>query len=184
MRGFLLRQEITNKQELMGTLRKIIQFAGQNALVDHLTDNELQLLTDFDWNIFVKDNSKVEWRSKSKFVKLFDVQMYNLFNKKILNVDDIGFLTVLSTFINYEDNSLRNKDKKHTYMAQSDIMNIMHWDRKRTYQRINKLIKNKIIHKKKQDEDKRKYKYYINPNLIYRGKKIDKDIKEYYDDQK
>jgi len=49
---------------------------------------------------------------------------------------------------------------------------------------LNDLKKHEIIFDKPQENDKRKKKYYLNPNLFYKGKEIDVKIKEYFDRQK
>lgn len=173
--GFLLRKEITDRQKLIRLVKKIVELSGTNAVFDHLTDKEMTLIEDLDISVFVKDKSKLLWKSKSNFVKFFECQLDK--NSKELTIEELGFLTKMSQFIDYEDNTLRNSD--HTYITQNDIIHITKWDKNKVRKILNKLINLKYIYKERQI-DKRKYKYYLNPNYFYRGRYINKDIYKFY----
>jgi DNA-binding MarR family transcriptional regulator len=91
----------------------------------------------------------------------------------------IGFLTTMSLYLNFEDNSLINKDG--SYITQKDIITITNWSKSKVNKFVRIAIENELIFEQKQEEDKRKSKYFLNPNLFYKGSKIDKETKEYFD---
>ena len=74
--------------------------------------------------------------------------------------------------------------KFREYLTQEDIMKITGLKRRAVINMLNDLKKHEIIFDKPQENDKRKKKYYLNPNLFYKGKEIDVKIKEYFDRQK
>lgn len=76
------------------------------------------------------------------------------------------------------------KNKNGEYLTQEDIMKITGLKRRAVINMLNDLKKHEIIFDKPQENDKRKKKYYLNPNLFYKGKEIDVKIKEYFDRQK
>lgn len=170
-----------NKKELIQQMQEVGHRIGTNAVKDHLDSYGLHI-EGVELQFFVKDTSKVKWKSNSKFTKLFDTELINIMSKNTITVEMLGLLTLLTPYLNYEDNSLINKDG--SYMNQHDIMKLTGWSKKKVNQLLTVLIDNEIVYTEKQTEDKRKNKYSINPNLFYKGQKIDKDIKKYYDDKK
>jgi DNA-binding MarR family transcriptional regulator len=125
----------------------------------------------------VDDPTISTWNLRKKFFKVFDVELKDAFKRGKLSLEDIGFLTLLSTYIEFDDNMLR---RNNTYLSQKDISNILGWSRDKTRKVLDHLLKNKMVRRTKQLEDKRKYKYYINPKLIYRGRIIETSIKNRY----
>ena len=93
----------------------------------------------------------------------------------------LGFLTLLTPFLDYENNCLINKDS--TYMSQNVIIKLTGWGRKKVTNTISTLVSQEIMYEMKQDIDKRKSKYYINPKLFFKGQKIDKEVKDYFDNK-
>jgi DNA-binding MarR family transcriptional regulator len=108
-----------------------------------------------------------------KLIKRMGINMKKYYKNNVISMDDLGFLLLLVTFIRFEDNSLMKGDE---FLSQKDIIKITGWDRKRTYQRLKKLIDNDIIYSKSQKDDKRKMQYYINPEFFteYSRSLIDK----------
>jgi DNA-binding MarR family transcriptional regulator len=98
--------------------------------------------------------------------------------KKVIDIEMLGFLTLLSLYLDYEDNSLIKDDR---YLNQKDILELTGWSKNKVSKFIKAAIDNKFIYEEKQENDKRKSMYYLNPNLFFRGQKIDKETKQYYD---
>lgn len=170
-----------NKKGLLFQMQEVGHRIGTNAVMDFLESHGLEM-DGVQLGFYVKDTSKVKWKGSSKFIKLYEMEMERLMNKEIINFEILGFLTWLSKYLNYEDNSLINKDG--TYLTQKDIIEITGWHKNKVSKTVKSLIENEILYEKKQEEDKRKSKYFMNPNLFFKGKNIDKDIKEFYDNKK
>jgi Holliday junction resolvase-like predicted endonuclease len=109
-----------------------------------------------------------------KFIKRLGLRMRKYFNEKIINVEDMGLLMLLCTFINFEDNSLMMNNQE--YLSQKEIINITGWNKTKVRKVINKLMDSKIIQGNHQKDDKRKMQYYINPGFFteYSRSLIDK----------
>ncbi len=136
---------------------------------------------DLSVKLHIKDNSKVKWKSKSHFVKLFIVELKTLLKQNKLNVEKTGFVTILASYIDFQDNSLRNDSGD--YLSQKDIIEITGFGRKKVSQLLKELIEDEILISTYQKEDSRKKRYYINPNLFYRGTDIHKTVKEYFENK-
>jgi hypothetical protein len=167
-----------NKKEILQEMQEVGQIIGTNGVQDYLESHGLDI-NQVQLKFIVKDVSKVKWKSKSEFVKIFIKELEKM--DKTITVEMLGLLTLLTPYLNYEDNSLINKDG--SYLNQNDIMNLTGWGRKKVNQTLKVLIDNEILQTKKQKEDLRKSKYFINPNYFYKGQKIDPEIKEYYGQQ-
>jgi DNA-binding MarR family transcriptional regulator len=167
-----------NKKELFNQMQEVGQKIGSNAVKDFLDSHDIEL-NGVELGFYVKDNSKVKWKSKSNFIKLFEMELRKLMNKRIIDVEMIGFLTTLSLYTNFEDNSLVNENG--LYLTQKDIIEITNWSKGRVNKYMKIAIENELIFEQKQEEDKRKCKYYLNPKLFYKGSKIDRETKELFD---
>ncbi|PKR82881.1 hypothetical protein [Heyndrickxia camelliae] len=166
-----------NKKELIEQMRKVGQTIGVNAVQDFLESHDLEM-DDIELSFQVKDKSKVNWKPKSKFVKVFDTELNKTMENKKIDIEMIGFLTVLSSYLNYEDNCLIKSDG--TYLNQNDIVQLTGWNRKKVNQTIKTLIENEILYTEQNENDKRNKKYYIDPSLFFRGQKITKEVKEFF----
>jgi hypothetical protein len=169
-----------SKKEILQEMQEVGQIIGANGVKDYLDSHGLDI-NNVQLKFVVKDVSKVKWKSKSEFVKIFIKELEKM-DKTIITVEMLGLLTLLTPYLNFEDNSLINKDG--TYMNQNDIMSLTGWGRKKVNQTLKVLIDNEIIYTKKQKEDLRKTKYFINPNYFYKGQKIDPETKEFFGKQK
>jgi DNA-binding MarR family transcriptional regulator len=169
-----------NKKEIMSQMQEVGQRIGTNAIKDFLESHDIEI-DGVQLGFIVKDNSKVKWKSSSHFIKLFERELQRLMTKRIIDIEMLGFLTTLSLYLNFEDNSLVNKDG--SYINQKDIINITNWSKSKVNKFIKVAIENELLFEKKQDEDKRKSKYFLNPKLFYKGQKIDKDIKEQFNNK-
>lgn len=170
-----------NKNDLISHMQEVGQKIGANAVKDYLDSNDIEI-DDISLRFFVTDTSKVKWKPNSKFVKLFISEMEKLMKNKTITVEMLGFLTLLTPYLNYEDSCLINKDE--TPMSQNDIIKLTGWGRNKVSQTIKALIELEVIYEQKQENDRRRSKYYLNPNLFFKGQKIDKEVKKYYDDKK
>lgn len=178
---FYKGETILNKNDLISHMQEVGQKIGANAVKDYLDSNDIEI-DDISLRFFVTDTSKVKWKPNSKFVKLFISEMEKLMKNKTITVEMLGFLTLLTPYLNYEDSCLINKDE--TPMSQNDIIKLTGWGRNKVSQTIKALIELEVIYEQKQENDKRRSKYYLNPNLFFKGQKIDKEVKKYYDDKK
>lgn len=167
-----------NKKEIMSKMQEVGLRTSTNAVMDFLESHDIEL-NGVELGFYVKDNSKVRWKSNSHFIKLFERELYRLMTKRIIDIEMIGFLTTLSLYLNFEDNSLVNKDG--TYINQKDIIDITGWSKSKVNKFIKLAMENELIFEQKQEEDKRKSKYFLNPNLFYKGSKIDPDTKKQFD---
>lgn len=166
-----------DKKDLLSKMQEVGQRIGSNAVKDYLDSYDIEL-NGVELGFYIKDNSKVKWKSKSKFIKLYEMELYRLMTKRTIDIEMIGFLTTMSLYLNFEDNSLINKDG--SYITQKDIITITNWSKSKVNKFVRIAIENELIFEQKQEEDKRKSKYFLNPNLFYKGSKIDKETKEYF----
>lgn len=166
-----------DKKDLLSKMQEVGQRIGSNAVKDYLDSYDIEL-DGVELGFYIKDNSKVKWKSKSKFIKLYEMELYRLMTKRTIDIEMIGFLTTMSLYLNFEDNSLINKDG--SYITQKDIITITNWSKSKVNKFVRIAIENELIFEQKQEEDKRKSKYFLNPNLFYKGSKIDKETKEYF----
>jgi DNA-binding MarR family transcriptional regulator len=167
-----------NKKELFTKMQEVGQRIGSNAVKDFLDSYDIEL-NGVELGFYIKDNSKVKWKAKSNFIKLFESELQRLMTKRIIDIEMLGFLTTLSLYLNFEDNSLINKDG--SYINQKDIIDITNWSKSKVNKFIKLAIENELIFEQKQEEDKRKSKYFLNPKLFYKGSKIDRETKEHFD---
>jgi DNA-binding MarR family transcriptional regulator len=124
------------------------------------------------YKVSVTYNFKTNWKKGHAFIKLFKVEMGKLMkNKETFNIEVLGFITLLTQYLGYEDNILYND--KNDYLNQSDIMDLTGWSRRRVSNMINLLIDNEVIYQYPHEKDKRKHKYYFNPNIAFKGSEID-----------
>jgi DNA-binding MarR family transcriptional regulator len=176
LKGEMLMSSI-NKKELMSKMQEVGQKIGSNAVRDYLDSYDIEI-NGMELGFYVKDNSKVKWKSNSHFIKLFEMELLRLMTKRIIDIEMLGFLTTLSLYLNYEDNSLINKDG--SYINQKDIINITNWSKSKVNKFIKLAIENELLFEQKQEEDKRKSKYFLNPKLFYKGSKIERETKEQF----
>jgi hypothetical protein len=82
-------------------------------------------------NLFVRDTSKVQWKSgRTRFVKAYVTEVIMLIDENMIEWEDLGFMLYLSSkFTNFEDNTLRKKDDG-SYIIQKDLAKVIYEDRK------------------------------------------------------
>ena len=168
-----------NRNELVN----IIQNIGAKAVNQFIEDHDLQDQFDnYQMSLQMKDVSKTKWKSKSHFIKLFEQELCRLMTKKVIDIEMLGFLTLLSLYLDYEDNCLVNKDG--TYLSQKDIIEVTGWSKNKVNKFLKEAIESELIFEKKQEIDKRKSKYYLNPHLFFKGQMISKETKDHYNKEK
>lgn len=170
-------ESLLNKNDLMLNMQEVGHTSAKRSVMDYLESHGIDV-DDISFKFLVNDTSKVKWKSNSKFVKLFIAELEKLMSKKVITVEMLGFVTLLTPYLSYENNCLMNKD--NSIMNQNDIIKLSGWGRNKVSQTIKVLIELEIMHEEKQQEDKRKSKYYLNPHLFYKGQKIDKEVNEFY----
>ncbi|WEG18535.1 helix-turn-helix domain-containing protein [Alkalihalophilus pseudofirmus] len=129
-------------------------------------------------SLYIQDKSKVKWKTKTHFVKIFSGELKRLRRNNIIDYESLGLLTELSAYMDFQGCYLRNDDG--SYMSQKDIINLTGWARSKVSNVLTDLIKKELLLFTTQKEDKRKKRYFLNPNLFYIGNEIHKDIKNYY----
>lgn len=157
-----------------------IQNIGAQAINKFIEDQGLEL--DYQMYFQMKDVSKTKWKSKSHFIKVYEQELLKLMSKKVIDIEMLGFLTLLSLYLNFEDNCLINKDG--TYLNQKDIIELTGWSKPKVSKFIKEAIDSELIYEKKQEIDKRKSKYYLNPHLFFKGQMISKETKDQYNKEK
>lgn len=167
-----------NKREQLKQIQEVFLTIGTNAVKDHLEANDIKI-DEIELNAFVRDTSKVKWKSKSRFAKVYITELKKVMKNEEITIEMLGFITFLIPYLDFENNVLIKKDG--TYITQNDIIGLTGWNRSKVNRTLKVLIDNEIMYTKKQENDKRKLKYFINPNLFYKGQKIDKEIKEFYE---
>jgi hypothetical protein len=170
-----------NKKELMEKIQRVGHTIGTNAVNDFLESHDIEV-DGIQLGFYVKDTSKINWKPKSKFVKIYGSELTRTMVNKNIDIEMIGFITVLTPYLNYEDNSLVKPDG--TYLNQNDIIDLTGWNRKKVNQTIKILVDNEILFTELNENDKRNKKYYVDPNLFFRGQKIDKEVKQFFEDKK
>jgi DNA-binding MarR family transcriptional regulator len=165
-----------NNNELFVYLQNI----GAKAVNQFIEDQGLEI--DYQMSFQMKDTSKTKWKSKSHFIKLYEQELHRLMTKKVIDIEMLGFLTLLSLYLNYEDSCLVNKDG--TFLNQKDIIEITGWSKNKVNKFLKEAIDSELIFEKKQEIDKRKSKYCLNPHLFFKGQMITKETKDRYNKEK
>jgi DNA-binding MarR family transcriptional regulator len=163
-------------------LKEIGLTTATTMLNDHLEslghEKGIATLEGYELSFNIKNKNKVAWKARSEFTKLFHNELESLIKAKKLNMQKIGFITMLTKYIAYEDCYLINKEGD--YLSQKEIIEITGESKPTVIKILRQLIKDNIIIAKKQEKDKRLNKYCINPNLLFKGKNIDIKLKEKY----
>ena len=141
-------------------------------LIESLGESNLKI------TVKVEDTSVIPWKPKSNFIKCYETKLIDLLKGKKLTYDEYGILSELSLHIGFETNYIMFD--KETYMTQKHIIDMTGSSRTKISTMFSKFKKLKIIFEEKDEHDKRKKKYLINPNYYYKGSKITKETIEKY----
>jgi DNA-binding MarR family transcriptional regulator len=136
--------------------------------------------------LFVDVDRKVLWKStKTKFTKAYDKEVNRLIQENIITFEDLGLLLFLATnYTQHEDNYLRDKDGK--YITKTELIEDLHEQTKNNSRSSVSYYKKKIIELEKKNlilseshpKDKRNKVFYLSPQLFYKGKYIDDNVKK------
>lgn len=164
-------------------MQALVNEKAKEVIFGVLEDHGIKDFTGIQFNPNIKDVSQQVWKDGYKFIKLYKSEINKFMkNKELFTVELLGFITILSNYIGYEDNFLYNS--KQEYLTQGDLIKITGWSRRKISNTINLLIDNEIIFQFPHEKDKRKHKYFINPKLVYQGRLIDHETKSLFDEEK
>lgn len=160
--------------------KEILQILANNSAkeaIKNYCDVTGSKVEDYQVGAFVKDTSKVKFNSEH-FIKTFDCTLKELIENKIISISEYSILSLLSLYVDYENNELKIDDK---YMTQKDIIRISGYGKPKVIAILNSLINHNLLFGQKNLKDKRENIYYLNPYVYYRGQKLDKEIKKMID---
>ena len=165
------------RQKEFNLLQKKIGEFTQYAVQVYKDENGSDI-DGFEISNYIKDTSKVKWKSEKgvRFTKIFDEVVRKLMEQEKIDLLQLGLITLLATYTNYENNELMYKEK---YMTQKDIIKISGLGRTKVSAMLNNLIDLKILFVQKDNKDTRNNIYYLNPEAFYKGQNISKDEKEF-----
>lgn len=167
--------------EVLNRVRESQQEHVTKALIDTLESMGYDA-ENLGVSLYIKDNSKVKWKPKSHFIKLYPMELKKVKNKTDLTMEELGVVTLLSTYASFEDCFIRNDDG--SFMSQQDMIDVMGFKRTKAHNILKRLQEFDVLLKGRQPDNKRKNRYFINPNLFYVGSEINLKVKEYYDKKK
>lgn len=130
----------------------------------------------FEVSNYIKDTSKVKWNNNVHFTKIYDGMVRKLMEQSKIDLLELGLITLLATYANYENNELMYEER---YMTQKDIIKVSGLGRTKVSAMLNNLIEQKILFVKKYEKDTRHNIYYLNPSLFFKGQNISKEEKEF-----
>lgn len=157
------------KRKLEPTAKEV-----QQTIADTVTEVLIQKyggieFLNFDVSTYVKNKSnKVFKGGNTKFMKVFDKEIKMLYENDIINVKDLGFLTLIGIyFTGYEDNILRNSNGNPC--TQKDIIETLKTAKSTLSPALKKLVDKQIIFEIDHPEVVNGKAYYLNPMIFYRG---------------
>lgn len=170
--------ELVNKDELLFVFEQ--KFISEMKTVEYEIGYNISPIAGCSLSEYNEiTNNKVIWKGKkSLYTKIFSEEVNDLFVNKLIDLTELGLLTLLSRYLAYESNEL--KLENGNYICQLDIINISGLGRTKIISILKKLKDNNILLVKDDEKDKRKNIYFINPNLFFKGKKISQELKEFY----
>lgn len=137
-------------------------------------------LENIEVTIYVKDKNQVEHKgSRAKFMKIYEKETKMLFDNKIVDFKEFGFLTFLGTmFTSYEDNVLKNSDGAPC--TQKDIIKASGMTRSTISSLLKGLIEKQLLFEEVNSEVVNGKMYYLNPMVFYKGVLISPKRKEVF----
>lgn|GEM_PF-3702620 len=166
------QNEINLLKEKIGEFSK---YAVQMYKEEH--DSEID---GFEVSTYIKDISKVKL-TNNHYTKIFDGMVRKLMEQEKIDLLELGLITLLATYANYENNELMYEEK---YMTQKDIVKVSGLGRTKVSSMLNNLIDQNILFVKKHPKDSRHNIYYISSELFFKGKNISKEEKAFAKDNK
>jgi hypothetical protein len=176
-----------NLQNTAKLVREILLSQLGNQIND-LEDGygiDAEIIERLSMKLFIDFDKKVLWKStNTKFTKAYDKEVNRLIKENIATFEDIGLLLYLATnYTQHEDNYLR-KDEK--YITKKELIEDLHEQTKNNSRSSISYYKKKIIELEKKNlilseshpKDKRNKVFYLSPQLFYKGKYIDDNVKK------
>jgi len=163
------------RQKEINILKQKITEFSQYA-VQLYKDESGSNIDGFEVSTYIKDNSKIKWNNNIHFTKIYDEMVRKLMEQGKIDLLELGLITLLATYANYENNELMYEEK---YMTQKDIIKVSGLGRSKVSLMLNNLIEQNILFVKKHPKDSRNNIYYLNPSLFFKGQNMSKEEKEF-----
>jgi hypothetical protein len=137
-------------------------------------------LEDIEVTMYVKQkNQEAHKGGRTKFMKIYETETKLLFENKVVDFKEFGFLTFLGAlFTSYEDNVLKMKDG--TPCTQKDIILASGMSRSSVSPLLTRLIQKNLIFETVNSEVANGKMYLLNPMLFYKGTLMTRKKKEIY----
>lgn len=137
-------------------------------------------LEDIEVTMYVKQkNQELHKGGRTKFMKVYETETKMLFENKVVDFKEFGFLTFLGTlFTSYEDNVLKLKDG--TPCTQKDIIEASGMSRSAISPLLKSLIDKSLIFETVNSEVANGKMYLLNSMLFYKGTLMTRKKKEIY----
>lgn len=164
------------KPEIASLLNEFMQSRMNGVVNEFLKENNLTYedIKNITTYAKAKDDSKTRLTStKTIFIKLFEKGIEKWVENQLINYNEFGFLVHLSKYVDYENNYVVNENGKP--MCLSDIEKVCFLKKRALINTMNKFIEVGLIFKQKNG---RKNYYMINPEILYKGVNIDKELKQ------
>jgi len=166
------------RQDILMNIKNIYHNFGEVAVNYYLKENDINI-NGYNLKVIFEDTSKIKWKSsKTHFTKMYDNTIKEMVGMKIVDLTELGLLTLLASYTDYENNEL--KLDEDIYLTQKDIIKLSGLSKTKIINMLSKFIECKFIFTKRHPKDFRKNIYYLNPELFFKGQKIDKEIKEVF----
>jgi len=172
---------VLERQKEINLLKQKITEFSQYAVQVYKDEHDSNI-NGFEVSTYIKDTSKSQWKSSSvHFTKIYDEVVRKLMEQEKIDLLELGLITLLATYANYENNELMYEEK---YMTQKDIIKVSGLGRSKVSLMLNNLIDQNILFVKKHPKDTRHNIYYISPELFFKGQNISKEEKAFIKDNK
>lgn len=179
--NILKQKEILSKLIDINT-EVLSEYEAQNILMEAMRKvKEENNFENFAMVSFVKDDTLVKWKSNAKsesdyFVKIFFNEIkYAKDTYRLTNLE-VSFLYEISEYLSWEENLLI--DNEGLPLNQKRLHDITGMDRKKIYQCTKSLEEKKCLLRIFDGKD---VFYLINPNLVFKGQKINKGIPKIFE---
>ena len=150
----------------------------QEALIKAKEDNNLD---NYNISSYIKDTSRIGWKNNPKkkedyFIKIFYNELEYAKNTYKLTNGEVMFLLSVSKYMSWEENLLI--DDEGLPINQKKLIKLTNMDRKTIYKYTKSLENKKCLLR---IWDGRDIYYIINPNLMFKGQKINKGIPKLFE---
>ena len=177
----LKQKEILSKLIDINT-EVLSEYEAQNILMEAMRKvKEENNFENFAMVSFVKDDTLIKWKSNAKsesdyFVKIFFNEINYAKDTYGLTSLEVSFLYEISEYLSWEENLLI--DNEGLPLNQKRLCDITGMDRKKIYKCTKSLEEKKCLLRIFDGKD---VFYLINPNLVFKGQKINKGIPKIFE---